>query len=66
MQTLVNTDHNIDGREGLVNYVEGAVEASLGRFSQQITRVEVHLSDEAGGKVGGAKKCAVQGPRRPC
>lgn len=60
MQILVNTDNSIVGREGLVQYVEASVEAALNRFSSQITRVEAHLSDPAGGKAGGSKKCVLE------
>lgn len=50
MQVLVNTDHNIEGREGLTSYVTGVVEAALSHESSRITRVEVHLSDVNGDK----------------
>lgn len=46
MQIQINTDRNIEGREALVAQVSGVVEGSLSRFSDHITRVEVHLSDE--------------------
>ena len=52
MQIQVNTDHNIDGVEALAAHVKTVVEGALARFAHQITRVEVHLSDEAGGKGG--------------
>lgn len=45
MQILVNTDHHISGRENLSTYVESVVEQALDRFSDRITRVEVHLGD---------------------
>lgn len=53
MQIHVNTDSNIEGRESLVTYVSSTVEVALKRFSDQITRVEVHLSDENSDKKGG-------------
>lgn len=53
MQIQINTDHNIEGREALADHVRGAVENALDRFSDQITRVEVHLSDENSDKKGG-------------
>lgn len=46
MQIQTNTDRNISGRETLSENVEEIVERLLGRFGDQITRVEVHLSDE--------------------
>jgi ribosome-associated translation inhibitor RaiA len=50
MQILINTDHNIDGHEALARHIEADVRNALGRFDDQITRVEVHLSDENGPK----------------
>jgi ribosome-associated translation inhibitor RaiA len=46
MQIQINTDHNIEGHEKLAAHVQGLVEATLGRFVRDITRVEVHLSDQ--------------------
>jgi len=53
MQIQVNTDGNIEGNEALATQVSSTVESALSRFSEQITRVEVHLSDENSGKKGG-------------
>jgi hypothetical protein len=50
MQIDVSTDSHIDGREKLTRYVQGHVETALERFGARITRVEVHLTDESGGK----------------
>jgi ribosomal subunit interface protein len=46
MQIQINTGHNIDGNEALAAYVRNKTEHALNRFSDHITRVEVHLSDE--------------------
>nr|WP_315429225.1 HPF/RaiA family ribosome-associated protein [uncultured Albidiferax sp.] len=46
MQIQINTDHNIEGHEGLASHVTGVVQHALQRLSPHITRVEVHLSDE--------------------
>lgn len=61
MQIQVNTDNRITGREQLVEQVEEAVNSSLQYFEKQLTRVEVHLSDENGNK-GGAddKRCVME------
>lgn len=56
MQIQVNTDANIDGREELARRVEAEIASVLGRFGDQITRVEVHLSDQNAGKSGGPDK----------
>lgn len=55
MQIQVNTDHNIVGDEKQAALVESTVRDALERFAEQITRVEVHLSDEnSAGKTGPA------------
>ncbi|WP_151703098.1 HPF/RaiA family ribosome-associated protein [Nitrincola alkalilacustris] len=46
MQIQVNTDKNIEGTEALKQQVASTLERILDRFSNHITRVEVHLSDE--------------------
>ena len=53
MQIQINTDHNIEGHEALVAQLSGVVESALSRFSDHITQVEVHLSDENSDKKGG-------------
>ena len=53
MQIQINTDHNIEGHEALAAQVNGVVKGALSRFSDHITRVEVHLSDENSDKKGG-------------
>jgi hypothetical protein len=52
MQILTNTDRHITGSDALSAQTAAAVEGALGRFREQITRVEVHLSDENAGKGG--------------
>ena len=53
MQIQINTDHNIEGHQALVNQVSGVVENVLSRFSDHITQVDVHLSDENSDKKDG-------------
>jgi len=48
MQIQINTDHNIEGHEALTTHVSSVVKSALSQFSEHITRVEVHLSDENG------------------
>lgn len=52
MHIQLNTDSHIQHDPSLVRHVEQAIESSLGRFSTQITRVEVHLRDTNAGKAG--------------
>jgi ribosome-associated translation inhibitor RaiA len=61
MQIQVNTDHTIEGHEALADKIRGVVENALGRMSDHITRVEVHLTDERGSKSGkNDKRCMME------
>ncbi len=61
MKIQLNTDGNISGTEKLAQHVTGVVEYALSRFSDRITRIEVHLSDENGPKSGpDAKRCMME------
>lgn len=61
MKIQVNTDKNIEGREKLTAYVESLITEGLSRFNENITKVEVHLSDENAGKEGtDDKKCLIE------
>jgi ribosome-associated translation inhibitor RaiA len=52
MQIQVNTDHNVKGGDLLIQYVEGLLNDSLSSFKDEVTRVEVHISDENSHKGG--------------
>jgi ribosome-associated translation inhibitor RaiA len=58
----INTDSNIEGNRELAQQIETVVGNSLERFGDQITRVEVHLSDENSDKKFGAedKRCLLE------
>ena len=62
MQVLVNTDNHIDGTARLTSFVESEVEATLGRFGAQLTRVEVHLKDLSSDKktLEADKRCVAE------
>jgi ribosome-associated translation inhibitor RaiA len=61
MQILINTDHNLKGGQPLAASVRTTVEGALSRFSQHITRVEVHLADENASKSGrNDKRCMME------
>jgi hypothetical protein len=61
MHIQVNSDRNIEGRDALTRQVTDEVQATLGRSSVQLTRVEVHLSDENAGRSGSAdKRCMME------
>ena len=61
MQIQINTDHNINGHQGLSAQVSTVVENALRNFIDQITRVEVHLRDENSNKSGpNDKRCMME------
>ncbi len=61
MQIEVTTDHNVDGSEELTSQIAADVTAALSRYSEKLTRVEVHLGDENADKGGVAdKRCMIE------
>jgi len=61
MQGHVNTDRQIQGGEPLAHWVEQETLTRLARFREQVTRVEIFLSDENGGKAGASdKRCRME------
>ncbi len=61
MQVHVNSDASVRVDERLIEYVREAVEQAIRHYTDQITRAEVHLSDENRAK-GGAddKRCLIE------
>jgi ribosome-associated translation inhibitor RaiA len=61
MQVQVNTDNHIDGSAEFTATVEAVVQGTLSRFTDRITRVEVHLTDESGSaKARGDMRCVLE------
>jgi hypothetical protein len=64
MQVRFNTDDQIVGRDELARRVEAEVGDALDRFSDRITRVEIHVSDENSARkrssAGGDKRCLIE------
>ncbi len=57
----LNTDHNTTGTEKFKSAVEEQITHELNRFSEHLTRVEVHLADENGNKEGHSdKRCIIE------
>jgi ribosomal subunit interface protein len=52
MKIQLNTDKNIEGTAGLETFVSEKVNNGLKHFIENITRIEVHLSDQNGDKGG--------------
>lgn len=57
----VNTDSSIENNEKLTTYVKEVVAKSLNRFTDKVTRIEVHLHDENAHKSGSDdKRCRIE------
>lgn len=57
----INTDKNITGSDKLSAYLDTTISQSLLRFSDKISRLEVHLSDENSHKEGlNDKRCMLE------
>lgn len=61
MKIQVNSDKSVNVDQGLTQAVETAVRRNLDRFSERLTRVEVHLSDVDGNRGGiQDKRCVLE------
>lgn len=61
MQIQINTGNHIDGNEALSAHVEAVVDKAVRHVKGHLTRVEVHLDDENGGKAGSEdKRCLME------
>ena len=54
MQIQINTDHHLQGSEAREQWAGDVIDAAMGHFVDNVTRVEAHLSDENAGKGGAA------------
>ena len=54
MQVQVETDNHIEGREKLIEHVEGVILDAVDRHQDQVTHVEAHLGDMNSGDKSGA------------
>jgi len=52
MKIQLNTDKNIEGKEGLERFVSEKLNGSLKHLAHHVTRLEVHLSDQNAEKGG--------------
>jgi len=61
MHVQVYSDSNAGAHEEFAQRVTGTIESALSRFGDQITRVEVHLTDVNAGKGGtDDKRCTME------
>jgi ribosomal subunit interface protein len=54
MQVQVQTDNHVEGREKLIEHVEGVILDAVDRYREQVTHVEAHLGDVNSGEKTGA------------
>ena len=53
MLVQVETDNHVEGREKLIEHVEGVIRDAVDRYEDYVTHVEAHLGDvNSGGKSG--------------
>lgn len=60
MQIQVNTSNGLENKETLERWADAEVRQSLHRFADDVTRVEIHLSDENHSTGGADKKCLME------
>lgn len=61
MKVLLNTGRHVEAGPELRQQVQDAVDAGLERFSDRLTRVEVHISDQNADRSGSSDlRCAMQ------
>lgn len=60
MDVQINTANDVAGREALTRQLEETVRTRLSRFSERLTRVEVHVGDENGDRGGDDKRCVIE------
>lgn len=61
MQIQLNSDNHVVGSEALASRVESELRTALDRFSDRITRVEVHINDVNSDKGGSSdKRCMIE------
>jgi ribosome-associated translation inhibitor RaiA len=61
MQIQINSSNNITMHAKLSGLIEAELHRILGRFEEQLTRIEVHLSDENSEKSGPQdKRCTLE------
>lgn len=61
MQVQVNTSNGVENKDTLERWADEHLNDALSRFKQEITRIEVQLSDENGGKGGASQtRCMME------
>src|SRR5687768_5845464 len=63
MQIQINTSNGIENKEALERWADAEIKQLLGRFVDEVTRIEVYMSDENHDKSGAGDKCCVMEAR---
>ncbi len=50
----VETDNHVEGRQALIEHVEGVIRDAVDRYQGRVTHVEAHLGDVNSGEKSGA------------
>jgi ribosome-associated translation inhibitor RaiA len=54
MQVHIETDNHVEGRQALIEHVEGVIRDAVDRYEGRVTHVEAHLGDVNSGEKSGA------------
>jgi len=54
MQVQIETDNHVEGRERLIEHVEGVIRDAVDHYADRVTHVEAHLGDVNSGEKSGA------------
>lgn len=62
MNIQISTDNHIEGGQKFSDYVSGVVSSAFTRFSNQLTHVDLHFSDQnSSNKIGtNDKRCLIE------
>jgi hypothetical protein len=60
MLIQISTDRTVHGGEELIRHFESELAARLSRFSDHITRLEVHFSEETAAAAGLDRRCVIE------
>ena len=61
MQVQFNSDSSVMGTENVAERIEAAVRTKIARFTERLTRLEIHVRDENGPKHGADDKaCTIE------
>ena len=61
MQIQINASNGIDNKESLESWATAEINSALAHFADDVTRIEVHLSDvNADKKHGADKRCVME------